>query len=114
MGYGSETLPTASLNQINKPPGSSKFESIPTLRLSLNFFVVVRGSLCVSLEFGISFWLPTNHPEMTQNEVKNFKPIKKIESKTNSSIKISNDENYDDSSKNLANFFNGEVIDLDE
>ena len=57
---------------------------------------------------------PTNTPEITQNEVNNFQPIKKIESKTNSSTKISNEENYDDSSKNLANFFNGEIIDLDE
>lgn len=63
---------------------------------------------------------PTNTPEITQNEVNNFRPIKKIESKTkiepktNSSTKISNEETYDDSSKNLANFFNGEIIDLDE
>ena len=57
---------------------------------------------------------PTNTPEITQNEVNNFRPIKKIESKTNSSKKISNEETYDDSSKNLANFFNGEIIDLDE
>ena len=63
---------------------------------------------------------PTNTPEITQNEVNNFRPIKKIESKTkiepktNSSTKISNEQTYDDSSKNLANFFNGEIIDLDE
>ena len=57
---------------------------------------------------------PTNPPELTQNEVKNLNPIKKIEPKTNLSPKISNEENYDDSSKNLANFFNGEIIDLDE
>ncbi len=57
---------------------------------------------------------PTNTPEITQNEVNNFGPVKKIEPKTNSSTKISNEENYDDSSKNLANFFNGEIIDLDE
>ncbi len=57
---------------------------------------------------------PTITPEMTQNEVNNFRPLKKIEPKTNSSPKISNEENYDDSSKNLANFFNGEIIDLDE
>jgi len=56
----------------------------------------------------------TNTPEITQNEVNNFRPINKIESKTNSSTKISNEETYDDSSKNLANFFNGEIIDLDE
>jgi len=57
---------------------------------------------------------PTNTPEITQNQVNNFRPIKKIEPKTNSSTKISNEETYDDSSKNLANFFNGEIIDLDE
>ncbi len=57
---------------------------------------------------------PTNTPEITQNVVNNFRPIKKIEPKTNSSTKISNEETYDDSSKNLANFFNGEIIDLDE
>ena len=57
---------------------------------------------------------PTNTPEITQNEVNNFRPIKKIEPKTNSSTKISNEETYDDSSKNLANFFNGEIIDFDE
>ena len=63
---------------------------------------------------------PTNTPEITQNEVNNFRPIKKIEPKTKiepkpkSSTKISNEETYDDSSKNLANFFNGEIIDLDE
>ena len=57
---------------------------------------------------------PTNTPEITQNEVNNFRPIQKIEPKTDSSTKISNEENYDDSSKNLANFFNGEIIDLDE
>ncbi len=57
---------------------------------------------------------PTNTPEITQNKEKNLNPIKKIEPKTNSSTKISNEETYDDSSKNLANFFNGEIIDLDE
>ncbi|MDA9747095.1 DNA polymerase III subunit gamma/tau [Prochlorococcus sp. AH-736-M13] len=57
---------------------------------------------------------PTNTPEMTQNGVNNFRPLKKIEPKTNSSPKISNGETYDDSSKNLANFFNGEIIDLNE
>ncbi len=56
----------------------------------------------------------TNTPEITQNEVNNFRPIKKIEPKTNSSTKISKEETYEDSSKNLANFFNGEIIDLDE
>ena len=38
---------------------------------------------------------PTNTPEITQNEVNNFRPIKKIEPKTNSSTKISNEETYD-------------------
>ena len=57
---------------------------------------------------------PTNTPEITQNEVNKFQPIKKIEPKNNSSTKISKEETYDDSSKNLANFFNGEIIDLDE
>ncbi len=57
---------------------------------------------------------PTNTPKMTQNEVKNFRPLNKIEPKTNSSTKISKEETYDDSSKNLADFFNGEIIDLDE
>ncbi len=57
---------------------------------------------------------PTNSSEMTQNEVNNFRPLKKIEPKTNSSTKISNKETYEDSSKNLAKFFNGEIINLDE
>ena len=39
---------------------------------------------------------------------------KKIDPTTNSSAKISNEETYNDSSKNLANFFNGEIIDLDQ
>ena len=47
--------------------------------------------------------------ETSTNDVNNMEPIKKIESKT-----ISKEETYDDSSKNLANFFNGEIIDLDE
>ena len=56
----------------------------------------------------------TKAPELNQNEVNNFPPPKKIEPKTNSSTKISNKETYDESSKNLANFFNGEIIELDE
>ena len=56
----------------------------------------------------------TNTSEITQKEVNNFRPMKKIEPKTNSSTKISNEQNYDDSSKNLAKFFNGEIIDFDE
>ena len=55
-----------------------------------------------------------NSPETTKNEVKNLKPIKKVEQKTNLPTNKSTDEIYDDSSKNLANFFNGEIIDLDE
>jgi DNA polymerase-3 subunit gamma/tau len=57
---------------------------------------------------------PTNTTEVDQNEVKNVKQKKKIEPKTNLSKTISNDEIYNDSSKNLANFFNGEIIDFDE
>jgi len=57
---------------------------------------------------------PKNTSEITQNGPKNWKPIKKIETNTNSSTKISNEETYDDSSKNLADFFNGEIIELDE
>jgi len=43
---------------------------------------------------------PTKTPEITQNEVNKFRPIKKIEPKTNTSTKISNEETYDDSSTN--------------
>jgi len=57
---------------------------------------------------------PKNSPEIVQNEGKDLKPIKKLEPKTNLTTKITNEETYDDSSKNLANFFNGEIIDLDE
>ncbi|MDA9746023.1 DNA polymerase III subunit gamma/tau [Prochlorococcus sp. AH-736-K20] len=57
---------------------------------------------------------PTNTPENSQNDVSNSRPIKKIEPKTNSSPKISNEETYNDSPQKLANFFNGEIIDLDE
>ena len=57
---------------------------------------------------------PKKTPETTQNKVNNFRQTKKIEPETNSSKKISNEEAYDDSPKNLANFFNGEIIDLDE
>ncbi|MCR8539229.1 MAG: DNA polymerase III subunit gamma/tau [Prochlorococcus marinus CUG1439] len=56
---------------------------------------------------------PTNSPS-NKNEVKNLKEIKTIEPKTNFSTKISKEETYDDSSKNLADFFNGEIIDIDE
>ncbi len=57
---------------------------------------------------------PTNSPKITQNEVSNLNKLKNIETKTNSSTKKSDEQTHDDSSKNLANFFNGEVIDLDE
>jgi len=57
---------------------------------------------------------PKNTLQINQNEDNNFRPIKKIEPKTNSSTKISNEGTYYDSPKNLANFFNGEIIDLDE
>ncbi len=57
---------------------------------------------------------PINTLETTRNEVNNFRPLKKIEPKTSSSTKISNEKSYDDSSKNLADFFNGEIIDIDE
>ena len=57
---------------------------------------------------------PKEYPETKKNEANNTKQIKKIEPKTNLSTKISNQEAYDDSSKNLANFFNGEIIDFDE
>ena len=57
---------------------------------------------------------PTNISEVTENEVRNMKPKKKIEPKPNSSTKKSNKEAHDESSKNLANFFNGEIINLDE
>ena len=46
---------------------------------------------------------PTNIPETTQNEEKDLEQIKRIEPKNNSLTKISNEETYDDSSKNLAN-----------
>ncbi|MBO6959796.1 MAG: DNA polymerase III subunit gamma/tau [Prochlorococcus marinus CUG1438] len=56
---------------------------------------------------------PNNSSEIPANEINNTKPIKKIETKTNFSKTISKQETNDDSSKNLANFFNGEIIDLD-
>ena len=57
---------------------------------------------------------PIKTPEIIHNNEEDLKPIKKIEPKTNFSTKISNEESFDDSSKNLANFFNGEIIDFDE
>ena len=57
---------------------------------------------------------PIKTPEISQNKVKNLHPPKKIDPKTNLTTKISNKETNDNSSKNLANFFNGEIIDLDE
>ena len=49
-----------------------------------------------------------------QNKINDPKSIKKIELNNNMSKEISREKSYDDSSKNLANFFNGEIIDLDE
>ena len=57
---------------------------------------------------------PSKTPEKNKNEVNSLNQTKKTESKTNFSTKISNEEIHDDSSKNLANFFNGEIIDLNE
>ena len=37
---------------------------------------------------------PTNTPEITQNEVNNSRLVKKIEPKTNASIKISNEDSF--------------------
>jgi DNA polymerase-3 subunit gamma/tau len=56
----------------------------------------------------------SNSTEIQKNKVNNQKPIKKIEPKTNLLQNKSTEQIYDDSSKNLANFFNGEIIDLDE
>jgi len=57
---------------------------------------------------------PTNSPEAIKNEVQNLNPTKETGSKTNFSSKITNESSYNDSPKNLANFFNGEIIDLEE
>ena len=38
---------------------------------------------------------PTDSSEITQKEVNNFRPLKKIEPKTKSSTKISKEETYD-------------------
>ena len=56
----------------------------------------------------------TNSHKNTTNEPQTLKSIKKIEPRTNSSTKNFKEENYDNSSKNLADFFNGQIIDLDE
>jgi DNA polymerase-3 subunit gamma/tau len=56
---------------------------------------------------------PKDSSERSTNEANNMIPIKKTDPKTNLSKTISQEESYDDSSKNLANFFNGEIIDLD-
>ena len=51
-------------------------------------------------------------------EIKNPNDIKSNKNKnfqsSNEPDKKPHKESYDDSSKNLANFFNGEIIDLDE
>jgi len=57
---------------------------------------------------------PTNSLETNKNEENNLKPRKEIEPKNYLSKEISKEENFDDSPKNLANFFNGEIIELDE
>ena len=57
---------------------------------------------------------PTTSPEISKNEVNDLKNIEKIKPKTNLSTKISNEATYDDSTKNLANFFNGEIIEFDD
>ncbi len=56
---------------------------------------------------------PTNPSKTITKGAENMEP-KKSESKNNMSTKISQDETYNDSTKNLANFFNGEIIDIDE
>ncbi len=56
----------------------------------------------------------TNTTEITNNKLKDLKPVMKIEPKTDFSTKISNEEKNNENSKNLANFFNGEIIELDE
>ena len=50
----------------------------------------------------------------TKNEINNLQPVKKRDPKNNISTTISNEVIYDDSPKNLANFFNGEIIDIEE
>ncbi|KGF92146.1 MULTISPECIES: DNA polymerase III subunit gamma/tau [Prochlorococcus] len=57
---------------------------------------------------------PQHSTKTNKIEAKDLKPLMKIKPNNNSSIKISKEEIYDDSPKNLANFFNGEIIDLDE
>jgi len=57
---------------------------------------------------------PKNSQKKNKNDLQNLKIIKKIEPETNSSTKKSKEDNYDNSSKNLADFFNGQIIDLDE
>ncbi len=57
---------------------------------------------------------PINLPAKPKTDVKDMKPIKQIKSKTNFATKRSKEETYDDSSRNLAKFFNGEIIELDE
>ncbi len=57
---------------------------------------------------------PKNAIETKKNEIKDPKTFKKFEQKTNFSTKISKEDTYEDSSKNLANFFNGQIIEVDE
>ena len=57
---------------------------------------------------------PKHAIETKKNEIKDPKTLKKFEQKTNFSKKISKEDTYEDSSKNLANFFNGQIIEVDE
>ena len=69
------------------------------------------------LHFSTKQLSKSNQPksiETTKNEIQNLQQVKKREPKTNFSTKTPNEEIDDDSSKNLANFFNGEIIDLEE
>ena len=53
--------------------------------------------------------------EITNNDIKNIEPIKNLETKKSKIPQVPSHEKLsDNSSKNLANFFNGEIIDLDE
>ena len=57
---------------------------------------------------------PTNSPNTFSDEEENLKQTKTTEPKTNLPNKNSAEANHDEGSKNLANFFNGEIIDFDE
>ena len=71
----------------------------------------------IILNFSTKQITKSNPPHSTKTntiEAKDLKPLMTIKPKNNSSTKTSKEEIYDDSPKNLANFFNGEIIDLDE